>query len=208
MAKENKKPMQTKKINSRKNDNELNKAEETQKETFVNEETFENEVDNAVNKDGEEQAQNKSPEQSLEEQLEILNDKYLRLSAEYDNYRKRTLKERMELIKTAGDDILINFLPAMDNIDRALKSTEEAKDIEAVIQGIKLIHKNLYDFLKDRGISEINAKGEQFNTDLHEAIVKIPTPDDSMKGKVVDVIEKGYKLKDKILRYAKVVVGE
>jgi molecular chaperone GrpE len=112
------------------------------------------------------------------------------------------------LIKTAGDDILINFLPAMDNIDRALKSTEEAKDIEAVIQGIKLIHKNLYDFLKDRGISEINAKGEQFNTDLHEAIVKIPTPDDSMKGKVVDVIEKGYKLKDKILRYAKVVVGE
>ena len=114
----------------------------------------------------------------------------------------------MELIKSAGEDILMGFLPAMDNIDRALKSTENAKDIEAVKQGISLMHKNLSDFLKDRGITEINTIGEVFDTDLHEAITKIPAPDESLKGKVVDVIEKGYMLKDKILRFAKVVVGE
>jgi len=150
----------------------------------------------------------KSKVQELEEKIESLNDKYLRLTAEYDNYRKRTLKERMELMKNAGEDILINFLPVMDNIDRAKQSVDEAKDIIAVKEGIQLIHKNLADFLKERGIIEIESKGEKFDTDLHEAITKIPAPEEELKGKVVDVIEKGYKIKDKVLRFAKVVVGE
>jgi len=145
---------------------------------------------------------------TLEDKYNELNDKYLRLSAEYDNYRKRTLKERMELIKSAGEDTLINFLPIMDNIDRAKKSVDEAKDIEAIKEGINLIYKNIFDFLTERGIKEIKAIGEPFDTDLHEALTKIPAPDKSLKGKVVDVIEKGYKLNDKVLRFVKVVVGE
>ena len=149
----------------------------------------------------------KTPE-NFKEKYEIINDKYLRLTAEFDNYRKRTLKERMELMKNAGEDILINFLPVMDNIDRAKNSVDDAKDIDAVKEGIVLIHKNLFDFLKERGIKEIESIGEVFDTDLHEAITKIPAPEEKLKGKVVDVIEKGYKMRDKVLRYAKVVVGE
>ncbi len=144
----------------------------------------------------------------LEEKYNELNDKYLRLSAEYDNYRKRTLKERMEFIKTAGEDTLINFLPIMDNIDRAKKSIDEAKDIEAVKEGINLIYKHISDFLTERGIKEIEAIGKPFDTDLHEALTKIPAPEEGLKGSVIDVIEKGYKMKDKVLRFAKVVVGE
>ena len=145
---------------------------------------------------------------NFEEKYKEINDKYLRLSAEFDNYRKRTLKERMEMMKNAGEDILINFLPIMDNIERAKQSVDDAKELDAIKEGINLIHKNIFDFLTGRGIAEINAKGEVFDTDLHEAITKIPAPDESLKGKVVDVIEKGYKIKDKVLRYAKVVVGE
>jgi len=144
----------------------------------------------------------------LEKSYNELNDKYLRLSAEYDNYRKRTLKERMELIKSAGEDTLINFLPIMDNIDRAKKSIDDAKDIDAIKEGINLIYKHIFDFLTERGIKEIEAIGETFDTDLHEALTKIPSPSEDLKGKVVDVIEKGYKLKDKVLRFSKVVVGE
>jgi len=145
---------------------------------------------------------------NFEEKYNDMNDKYMRLSAEFDNYRKRTLKERMEMMKNAGEDILINFLPIMDNIERAKISIDEAKEIEAIKEGITLIQKNINDFLTGRGINEINAKGEVFDTDLHEAITKIPAPEENLKGKVVDVIEKGYKIKDKVLRYAKVVVGE
>ncbi len=145
---------------------------------------------------------------ALEKSCNELNDKYLRLSAEYDNYRKRTLKERMELIKSAGEDTLINFLPIMDNIDRAKKSVDDAKDIGAIKEGINLIYKHIFDFLTERGIKEIEAIGETFDTDLHEALTKIPSPSEDLKGKVVDVIEKGYKLKDKVLRFSKVVVGE
>ncbi len=154
------------------------------------------------------ETEKKEQKDDFEIKYNELNDKYLRLVAEYDNYRKRTLKERMELMKNAGEDILVNFLPILDNIERARRSVDEAKEIEAVKEGINLIHKNIFDFLSQKGIKEIDAKGEVFDTDLHEAITKIPAPDETMKGKVIDVIEKGYKMKDKILRYSKVVVGE
>jgi len=137
-----------------------------------------------------------------------LNDKYLRLSAEFDNYRKRTLKEKMELTKTGGEMVLINILPVMDNLERALGSVREAKDLEAVKLGIELIYSNFKDFLQQSGVKEVPALNEEFNTDQHEAITKIPTPDKDQKGKVVDVIEKGYYLGEKVIRYAKVVVGE
>jgi molecular chaperone GrpE len=147
-------------------------------------------------------------EGNSEDKYNKLNDKYLRLAAEYDNYRKRTLKEKMDLVKNAGEDILSNFLPILDNMDRAKKSIDETSDIDSVKEGITLIHKNLKDFIASRGVKEIEAIGKDFDTDLHEAVTKIPAPDKKQKGKVIDVIEKGYKLNDKVIRYAKVVVGE
>ncbi len=140
--------------------------------------------------------------------LAELNDRYMRLAAEYDNYRRRTLKERMELMKTAGEDILINILPVMDDFERALGSINQAKEISAVKEGVQLIYSKFKEFLKQRGVKEIEAKEKEFNTDLHEAITKIPAPDKKLKGKVVDVVEKGYYLNEKVIRFSKVVIGE
>ena len=142
------------------------------------------------------------------EKLAELNDKYLRLAAEYDNYRRRTLKERMELTKTAGEDILVNILPVMDDFERALGSIDQAKEISAVKEGVQLIYTKFIEFLKQRGVKEIEAKEKEFDTDLHEAITKIPAPDKKLKGKVVDVVEKGYYLNEKVIRFSKVVIGE
>ena len=147
-------------------------------------------------------------EERLGRELAETKDKYLRLSAEFDNYRKRTLKERMDMLKTASEDVLVNLLPMVDNFERALKTMETAKDVAAVKEGVDLIYKNFIDFLAQRGMKEIEAVGKDFDTDLHEAITKIPAPNDDMKGKIVDVIEKGYKLYDKVSRYSKVVIGE
>ncbi len=185
-------------------------VEETTNQDVISEdETNKTKSNNETSKEEKtESFEEKPKEETIEEKYNTLNDKYLRLSAEFDNYRKRTLKERMELIKNAGEDILINFLPVIDNLDRAKKSVDDAKDIEGVKQGVELIYNNLKDFLSQRGIKEIQATGSEFDTDLHEAITKIPAPEESMKDKVIDVIEKGYKLHDKVIRYAKVVIGE
>lgn len=150
----------------------------------------------------------KQPEKTDAEKLAELNDKYLRLAAEYDNYRRRTLKEKMELSKTAGEDILVNILPVIDDFERGLDTIDKAKDIDAVKEGVQLIYNKFQDFLKQRGVKPIDAKEKEFDTDLHEALTKIPAPTDELKGKVVDVIEKGYYLNDKIIRFSKVVVGE
>ncbi len=186
-----------------KKDKNINKNKETEK---IHEEQKNTVEEKDIKK--EKKKDKKGKKVNFEEKYKEINDKYLRLSAEFDNYRKRTLKERMEMMKNAGEDILINFLPIMDNIERAKQSVDDAKELDAIKEGINLIHKNISDFLTGRGINEINAKGEVFDTDLHEAITKIPAPEKNLKGKVVDVIEKGYKIKDKVLRYAKVVVGE
>jgi len=146
--------------------------------------------------------------QQLGQKLQELNDKYLRLSAEFDNYRKRTLKEKMELTKSAGEKILINVLPVMDNFERAIQTIENAKEIEGVKEGIHLIYKNFNDFISQNGIKEIEALNQEFDTDIHETITKIPAPSEDLKGKVVDCIEKGYYLNDKVIRFSKVVIGE
>lgn len=140
--------------------------------------------------------------------LQDINDKYIRLSAEFDNYRKRTLKEKMELTKSAGEKILVNVLPVMDNFERALKVIDDAKDIDAVKDGIHLIFNNFKEFITQNGVKEIESVNQEFNTDIHEAITKIPAPTEELKGKVVDCIEKGYFLNEKVIRFAKVVVGE
>lgn len=150
----------------------------------------------------------KKTEKTNAEKLSEMNDKYLRLAAEYDNYRKRTLKEKMDLTKSAGEDILVNILPVMDDFERGLDSIDKAKDIKAVKEGVQLIYNKFSEFLKQRGIKEIEAKEKDFDTDMHEAITKIPAPTEELKGKVVDVIEKGYYLNEKVIRFSKVVIGE
>ena len=146
--------------------------------------------------------------EELGQKLMEMNDKYLRLSAEFDNYRKRTLKERMELIKTAGEQLLVGILPVVDNFERALKSMEHASDVAALKEGVDLIYVHFRDYLTRNGVKEIETKEVEFNTDLHEAVTLIPAPTPELKGKVMDCVEKGYTLNDKVIRFAKVVVGE
>jgi len=136
-----------------------------------------------------------------------LNDKHLRLSAEFDNYRKRTLKEKMELTKTAGEGILKAILPVVDDFERAMAHIDDAKDLQAVKDGVILIYNKFNEFLNNQGLKAIEAKDAPFDTDLHEAITKIPAPTDEMKGKVIDCVEKGYTLNEKVIRFSKVVVG-
>ena len=124
-----------------------------------------------------------------------------------DKYRKRTLKEKMDLVASGGEDVIKSLLGVMDDIDRALVAMSQTDDIESVRKGIELIHQKLLDTLHAKGVQEIEAIGSELDTDLHEAVAKLPVEDDK-KGKIIDVVQKGYKLKDKVVRYAKVVVGE
>ena len=144
----------------------------------------------------------------LELYLQEEKNKYLRLSAEFDNYRKRTLKEKMDLAKLAGEEIFVKILPVLDDLDRALKSIQEASDLEAVKEGINLIYSKFSDYLAQQGVKEIDALHSDFDTDLHEAVSKVQVPDKKLKDKIVDVIEKGYFLNEKVIRYSKVIIGE
>jgi molecular chaperone GrpE len=157
---------------------------------------------------GEEEQAEEKKEPTTEEKLAELQDRYLRLTAEYDNFRKRTLKEKIDLQKSANESLLGALLPVADDFDRAMQSVEEAKDIEAVKEGMKLISGKFQGFLNQQGVKEIEALNKAFDTDLHEAITKIPAPSKKLKGKVVDVIQKGYYLNEKVLRFSKVVIGE
>lgn len=144
---------------------------------------------------------------AIEEKLAEMQDKYLRLSAEFDNYRRRTLKEKMELSKYAEENVLAKVIPFMDDFDRAIQHLDTS-DGEAMKNGINLIYIKFSEFLKQNGVTEIDAVNTDFNVELHDAVAKVPVEDETRKGKVVDVVLKGYYLRDKILRHAKVVVGE
>lgn len=159
-------------------------------------------------KDDQQKEKEKASQKSDQEKLAELQDRYLRLQAEYDNYRKRTLKEKMELTRSAGEDILKGLLPVMDDFERAIKSIDEAENAEALKDGVHLIYNKFKEYLKQQGVREMESQDQDFDTDKHEAISKIPAPSEQMKGKVVDVVQTGYYLNDKVLRYAKVVVGE
>ena len=137
-----------------------------------------------------------------------LNDKYLRLMAEFDNYRKRTLKEKMDLTKYAEEDVLKGILKVVDDMERAIKNLDTAADMNAVKEGVELIYKKFKSFLETRGLKEVEAMHQDLDTDKHEAVAKFAAPSEDLKGKIIDVVEKGYYLHDKIIRYAKVVIGE
>lgn len=134
-------------------------------------------------------------------------DKYVRLSAEFDNYRKRTLKEKMDLVSSASEEVIKALLPVIDDLERALEATESSCNVEAVREGVVLISNKLRDTLHSKGLTEIEALGKELDTDFHEAVAKVPA-DNKQKGKIVDVVQKGYKLHDKVIRHCKVVVGE
>ena len=160
-------------------------------------------------------AENEEPLSGLEKEVEDLksalkesNDKYLRLVAEFDNFRKRTAKERNELIKNAGEDVIKSLLDVLDDAERAEQQLAKSNDLEALGQGVSLIFSKLRNILSAKGLSKMDSKGEEFNPELHEAITEIPAPSEEQSGKVIDEVQAGYSLNDKIIRHAKVVVGK
>lgn len=184
-----------------------NKTEDTQK-TEIHASAPEEQADvNINNNPDQEDTGNVTAEEKLKAELNEANDRYLRLYAEFDNFKRRTSKERVELLQTAGRDVIADLLTVLDDFERAAKSMESATDIEPVKEGVALVHSKLKNILANKGLKEMNAKGAAFDADLHEAITNIPAPSDDLKGKVIDEIEKGYSLNDKVIRFAKVVVG-
>jgi molecular chaperone GrpE len=148
-----------------------------------------------------------SEEEGLREELAKEKDKFLRLFAEFENFKKRTSKERMELFKTAGQEVMVSLLPVMDDFDRALKELAKSEDKE-MFKGVELINNKFKETLKNKGLEQIEVKeGDTFDAEVHDAITQIPAPDKKLKGKIIDVVEKGFKLGDRIIRHPKVVVG-
>ena len=190
------------------------------KEKKVKEEELnvEETLNNAEEQPQDEQAENPTPmthEEELEKELETAQetieeqkDKYLRLSAEFDNYRKRTMKEKAELILNGGEKSLSSILPVVDDFERAIKTMETATDVQAVKEGVELIYNKFMATLAQNGVKVIETKDQPLNTDYHEAIAVIPAPSEAQKGKILDCVQTGYTLNDKVLRHAQVVVGE
>lgn len=145
--------------------------------------------------------------QQLEAEVAELKDKYLRLFAEFDNYKKRTIKEKLDLMRTAAQDTLASMLPIIDDFDRAKKIADDPSTTEQFSEGVQLVFQKLHATMKQLGVQAMDSNGAEFNPELHEAITEIPAPTEELRGKVVDTIEKGYYLHDKIIRHAKVVVG-
>ena len=202
----------------------LNKKKKTKMEvnqnpenTEQNEMLDENEtVKNEVSGDLEEGAENLSPENaespiSTEDKLKAeaneWNNKYLRLYAEFDNFKRRTSKERLELLQIAGKDVISDLLTVLDDFERAQKSLETASDILAMKEGVTLVQHKLKSILTQKGLKEMESIGKEFDADLHEGITSIPAPSPDLKGKVLDELEKGYLLNDKVIRFAKVIIG-
>ncbi|MDB5261630.1 MAG: molecular chaperone GrpE [Adhaeribacter sp.] len=147
------------------------------------------------------------PAAKLEEELTEMKDKYLRLYSEFDNYKRRTSKERLDLLKTANQEMVVALLPVIDDFERARQSMQQAQDVTAVKEGVDLIFNKMFSILQQKGLKPMETVGEAFDADIHEAITQIPAPDESQKGKVIDEVEKGYYLHDKVVRFAKVVIG-
>jgi len=156
-----------------------------------------------------EEAPQQTVEEQLQEELKSEKDKFLRLFAEFENYKRRTAKERIELFKTASEDVMVSLLPILDDFERALTHIDEDKEAEELRKGVLLIYQKLLNTLEQKGLSQIKvAQGDVFNADNHEAVTQIPAPSKDLKGKIIDVIEKGYALGDKVIRFPKVVIGQ
>jgi molecular chaperone GrpE len=175
-------------------------------------------VEDQILENGEEKVGNDTENEGLQEesteendkdsQIAELKDKYLRLAAEFENYKRRTVKEKLNMMGTANRDTLSALLPVLDDFDRAKKNAEDENSTEPFSEGVMMVYNKLFNTLQQKGIKAMESNGEEFDPELHEAITEIPAPTEEMKGKVIDTVEKGYYLKDAILRYAKVVVGK
>jgi molecular chaperone GrpE len=184
------------------------KDKETKNEQEHTEETVDQQLDNTEETTKEQDQKEQDPIEELNQKYNDLNDKYLRLYSDFDNFRKRTIKEKGELISSASTDILKDLLAVLDDFERAIENNENAEDPASIKEGFTLIYNKFKNTLTQKGLKPMESKGEKFNLDLHEAITNVPAQDEDDKGKVIDVIEKGYFLNDKVLRYAKVVVGQ
>ena len=176
-------------------------ANDTDKETETEAETEAAPAD-------EEQAEEKSPLELAEEQIADLKDKYLRQVAEFDNYRKRTMKERAELILNGGEKVITALLPVLDDMERAIDNGAKTDDPDVLREGMVLIHQKMMKILEAQGVSTIDTDNQDFDTDVHEAVAMVPGMGDDKKGKVIDCLTRGYKLNDKVIRHAKVAVGQ
>ena len=178
------------------------------KEEIKEEELNKEETTSQVEENQDVVEENKKEEPSAEELIQVEKDKFLRLFAEFENYKKRTTKERIELFKTAGQELMTALLPIMDDFDRGLAEIKKAKDKE-LLKGMQLISDKLKNTLTQKGLTAIDVKaGDTFDAEIHEAITQIPAPTDDLKGKVIDIIEKGYVLGDKTIRFPKVIIGQ
>lgn len=195
----------------------MNSKKHTKEEEFFQEENPENGPanDQPENDLAEHEENNDSQEdpvlQELEEtrkSLEEAKDKYLRLSAEFDNFRKRTMKEKAELIMNGGEKTVVSILPVLDDMERALATMEKATDVASVREGVELIYQKFLKTLAQNGVKQIETEGQELDTDYHEAIAIVPSPSKEQKGKIMDCVQKGYQLNDKVIRHSKVVVGE
>lgn len=202
-------------MNEQNKENLQDEQEQLRKETNATSENSGNEPDAAdeiksrIEGDLEQLGEKPSAgEKDWAAELKSVEDKYLRLYAEFDNYKRRTAAERIELFKTANQELLVALLPVLDDFERALKAMQTAKEVDAVKEGIELVSSKLKNILTGKGLKAMESIGKDFDSDYHEAITKIPAPSDDLKGKVVDEVEKGYFLGDKVVRFAKVVIGE
>ena len=183
--------------------------EETVNEVEETVETAENETANEANE--QEQPVEMTPEEriaSLEAQLEKEKKEYVFQMAEFDNFRKRTLKDKAEIIKNGAESAMRNILPIIDDFDRALQATATSEDVAAVREGVELIYNKFIKYLESNGVKEMTTTGETFDADIHEAVTTFPAPSEDLKGKIIDTVQKGYSINDKVLRHAKVVVGQ
>ncbi len=186
----------------------MSKKEENHKNDFHGEELVSEEITDFGNLEEGTKDENGESDTPLAEALEKEKDRYLRLFAEFENFKKRTARERMEMFKTASEDIMVVLLPILDDFERALKEINRADD-NGLYKGVELIHNKLNESLRSKGLQILETKpGDVFNADTHEAITQIPAPTEKLKGKIIDVVEKGYALGDKIIRYPKVVIGQ
>ena len=193
---------------SKKNENKEKLDEKVEKEETVNEEAQQAENEAKETEEVDEKTQLEAKVADLEQQLEKEKKEYLFLMAEFDNFRKRTMKEKVEIIKNAAEKAMKDILPVIDDFERALQAMNDQKDVQGLKEGVELIYNKFIKYLEANGVKAIESDKAEFDTELHEAVANFPTPEEELKGKVIDTVQKGYKINDKVLRHAKVVVGQ
>lgn len=194
-------------MNKQAEDNMPHEEEGTEQENAGEEQSRDAE-DSASSLDPQASENAESELDKLKGQVAEANDKFLRLYSEFDNYKKRVNKERLDLIKSAGADLITALLPVFDDMDRAVKSLDSTTEIEPLKEGVALIHSKFKSTLQQKGLKEMEAVGAPFDTDLHDALTSIPAPSEDLKGKVIEEVQKGYFLNDKVIRHAKVIIGQ